>query len=308
MKVKQVSSSLDINVFDDEDWDFFSDVGSNTGFDCINVSNAGSCDSRTSKKYKVKRCLSFIGVTLGCLFLGFVLIMCIIAITISTMSKVWSQDNGNNEVKQAPKSLVLDRVAGGEEVNNEEIQGVSSTLSTYFDVLGAEKGYSNLDNFCVDSSVFALLEQTYRTSSKESYDADDCSARALRVFGSCCSLVKIEDVLVKDGIYYCYARVKAPNTEELLAYYRKYNYDMTKFFTTNELSAMTVSQFMLGVVENGDIPTYESEWVFELKYDDDMYKLVDDSQVSDYCTKVYNISVDKVVTLIGGSVVQDTHD
>lgn len=303
MKVKSISD-LNINVFDEDDWDFFSSVDDAESY--LNAVDKGLEYDRRTLKRKIIDMLRTIGMWVVIVFLVFIILFFVVAFTVGVMSKIWNQKADSNIVA-APSSTTLARV-DGVEVDNDTIQGVSSTLSTYFDVLNAEKGYSNLDNFCVENSVFALLEETYRTSSTESYDSEDCSARALRAFGGCCSLVKIVDVIEKDGIYYCYALVDAPDLSELTTYYRKYNYDMMKYFTATDLSTMSVTRFMLGVVANGDIPIRRSEWLFELKYKDGMYQIIDDSQVSDYCTQVYNASIDRVVTLIGGTLVTNTHN
>lgn len=308
IKIKEVSD-LDVNVFNEEDWEFFNVGGTAVDLDYFSMPTTDIAYDRRTQKQKIKGYIRTAGWCLGIAFISVVVFFVGIAIVVGLLQPLWKEPPANDTaVVAAPRSDTIPRIEGGTEVSNDVLVGVSNTMSTYFDVLRQQKGYSNLDNFCEGDSVFALLEKSYRESSKEGYDRDDCAARGLRAFGGCCKVDKIVDVLEKDGVYYCYVRLSVPDKDELQAYYRRYNYDMTKYFNTHDLNVMTVSQFMLSVVANGDIPTRTTEWKFELVEHDGIYEIRDDSAISDYCTEIYNLSVDKVVTLIGQGQALNTYE
>lgn len=299
MKTK-TTSSLDVNIFNEEDWDFFSEAAVATeAYDYINT------EQTASRRLRLRAFKEAIKTGTIAFLVAFVVLVVFVAVTAASltyMSRAMEHQNDvSNKMVQAEHTNQLERIEGGKEVDNDVLRDVSGTLTTYFDVLRVEAGYDNLDNFVSGGSNFAATEAAYRSSTEVSYDVNDCNARILRQLGSCVTLNKINDLYEKDGIYYCYASLNVPSTTQLSTYYRGYNYDLTKFFKVNDVSTANVAKFVVTVLNNRDFPIAETEWLFTLKYEDGIYKIIDDTEITDYCMRISSSSMTTVIGLVKGS-------
>lgn len=299
MKTK-TTSSLDVNIFNEEDWDFFSEAAVATeAYDYINT------EQTASRRLRLRAFKEAIKTGTIAFLVAFVVLVVFVAVTAASltyMSRAMEHQNDvSNKMVQAEHTNQLERIKGGKEVDNAVLRDVSGTLTTYFDVLRVEAGYDNLDNFVSGGSNFTATEAAYRSSTEVSYDVNDCNARILRQLGSCVTLNKINDLYEKDGIYYCYASLNVPSTTQLSTYYRGYNYDLTKFFKVNDVSTANVAKFVVTVLNNRDFPIAETEWLFTLKYEDGIYKIIDDTEITDYCMRISSSSMTTVIGLVKGS-------
>lgn len=299
MKTK-TTSSLDVNIFNEEDWDFFSEAAVATeAYDYINT------EQTASRRLRLRAFKEAIKTGTIAFLVAFVVLVVFVAVTAASltyMSRAMEHQNDvSNKKVQAEHTNQLERIEGGKEVDNDVLRDVSGTLTTYFDVLRVEAGYDNLDNFVSGGSNFTATEAAYRSSTEVSYDVNDCNARILRQLGSCVTLNKINDLYEKDGIYYCYASLNVPSTTQLSTYYRGYNYDLTKFFKVNDVSTANVAKFVVTVLNNRDFPIAETEWLFTLKYEDGIYKIIDDTEITDYCMRISSSSMTTVIGLVKGS-------
>lgn len=299
MKTK-TTSSLDVNIFNEEDWDFFSEAAVATeAYDYINTEQTAS---RRLRLRAFKEALKTGTIAFLVAFVVLVVFVAVTAASLTYMSRAMGYQNDvSNKKVQAEHTNQLERIKGGKEVDNDVLRDVSGTLTTYFDVLRVEAGYDNLDNFVSGGSNFTATEAAYRSSTEVSYDVNDCNARILRQLGSCVTLNKINDLYEKDGIYYCYASLNVPSTTQLSTYYRGYNYDLTKFFKVNDVSTANVAKFVVTVLNNKDFPIAETEWLFTLKYEDGIYKIIDDTEITDYCMRISSSSMTTVIGLVKGS-------
>ena len=298
MKTK-ITSTVDSNVFDEEDWDFFSEAAVATDYyDYINTELTAS---RRLRLRAFKEAAKTGAIAFLVAFVVLVIFVAVTAVSVTYMSRVMGYQNDvSNKTVQAEHTNQLERIAGGKEVDNDVLREVSGTLTTYFDVLRVQSGYDNLDNFVSGGSNFTATEAAYRSSTDVSYDVNDCNARILRQLGSCVTLNKINDLYEKDGVYYCYASLNVPSTTQLSSYYRGYNYDLTKFFRTNDVSTANVAKFVVAVLGNRDFPVVETEWLFTLKYEDGIYKILDDTEITDYCMRISSSSMTAVIGLVKG--------
>lgn len=299
MKTK-TTSTLDVNIFNEEDWDFFSEAAVATeDYEYINTEQTAS---RRLRLRAFKEALKTGAIAFLIAFVVLVVFVAITATSLTYMSRAMEHQNDvTNKMVQAEHTNQLERIEGGKEVDNDVLRDISGTLSTYFDVLRVEAGYDNLDNFVSGGSNFTATEAAYRSSTEVSYDVNDCNARILRQLGSCITLNKINDLYEKDGIYYCYASLNVPSTTQLSTYYRGYNYDLTKFFKVNDVSTASVAKFVVTVLNNRDFPIAETEWLFTLKYEDGIYKILDDTEITDYCMRISSSSMTAVIGLVKGS-------
>lgn len=292
MKSKSELEELDeeLNLFDENDWDFL-EVQGGESLEYFN-------DIRDTdfKKRSKSDALKYAFITIFCcsLLLG---------------SGVWLYDVtvGRKILSEGDASSVNDkvvklkRVEDGVSVDNDTYAEISKVISSYFNILNNESSYELLNNFCLTSSTFYETEKVYRDKMKYTYDSNDCYARALKCFGSYFSVSKINEILYKDDTYYVYADLSYPDNEVLAEYFYIYANDMTKFFTSNEITEQNIIKYILELSDNYDIPTSSTEICIEFYKNGDDFVFMDDSFVTSQCTSSYNYAVSQVVKILGVS-------
>lgn len=193
----------------------------------------------------------------------------------------------------------------GEHASSEDIANISIMLSRYFGTLNSQENYSDLNNYCYEGSLFHKSILGYLDKMQYSYDEYDCYARVLKEFGSFCSLVKINDVLIKDGKYYVYTDLNIPSESDIDAYIHMYSYNMTKHFTANEVTSENIIGYLLDLTNMSAVPCRTKEYCIEVTKLNEGYFMINDSVIYDTCNNSYAHAVERITSMLGGSIISD---
>ena len=300
IKTKEELSALDeeLNLFDESDWSFLN-VSDGCNLEYFNDIKDDDFRKRTKKDY-----IRYVFVALT---------VCLVYL----VGGVWLYDAviGRYILPDDNMSIVQDveakksRVQDASAVNSDEFIELTRVLSSYFNVLKHKSSYNILDEFCLTSSTFCETEKLYRDKMEYSYDVNDCYSRALRCFGSYFTVSHVNEVLYKEGTYYVYANLNYPDNDALTEYFYIYGNDMTKFFTSNEITEQNVVRYILQLSDTYGLPSSEREVCIEMCKDTDgNYVILDDSIVTSQCTTAYNYAISQVVKILGANKATTQYD
>lgn len=300
VKTKKELSELDeeLNLFDESDWNFLN-VQSGSNLEYFN-------DIRDNdfRKRGVNDVLRYFTLTL---------IVCSIFIILgvwlynTTLGRYALTDGDANSVSD--KVVTLQRVRDAEKADDSDLIEISKVISSYFNILQVGSSYDVLNNFCLTSSTFYSTEKAYREKMEYSYDTNDCYSRALRCFGKYFSVSKINEVLVKDDIYYTYTNMGYPDDDVLTEYFYLYANDMTKFFNVNSITEQNVVKYIIQLADTYGIPSSNEEVCIKMcKTDSGEFVIMDDSLVTNQCTTSYNYAISQVIKILGGTKAINQYD
>lgn len=286
---------LDIDFFEEEDWDFLSDDASVSFEYFDDIHDTEFIDSNIEKRrvilFSISASIFAVAIVASCIF-------------------IYTETIGKNFSSNAEVASTLELVdksameyVDGKDVSSDTLLKVSKTVHSYFQVMNSESGFSRLNELCIGGSLLATTEESYRKNSMYSYDTNDCNARALRAFAVYVKLDKVTRVIEKDGEYYCYISVSSPHSSSLFEWLTKYSADLTRYFKINRLTAINVTKYILQTLENGDIPLVSKEYMIKIKKVGRKYMIVSDVTIQNLCASPYNDAVDKIVSMLGGTLV-----
>lgn len=301
MKIRSANElkSLDdeLNLFEETDWDFLSVVDNHdTNFEYFNDIRDTDFDKRG--KFKIKEHILPIVSVIA------VLSACII-IVINTTGILDRSDYDSVLNMQSVNQAAGISYVSGEDVDSDTFLAISGVLNRYFKCLQSEDSYDDLYDTCSVTSTFA---DTYNSSVNKVevlYDRNDCYARALREFGSFCSLLKVNKVVYKDNIYYCYANVVMPTSNDVYEYVYLYSYNFTKEFTTYLPTEAGIVKYLLKLTEDNSVPCSSVEICIKFVEKDGEYKLVDDSFVTSICVDAYTSAVNQISKILGSNLTNE---
>lgn len=299
MKVRTVaeiqSIDDDLHLFDEAQWDFMSVVDSqDVNYEYFNDIR----DTDFDKRAKVRLKASSIPILFSCLALVICVGIGIKLYSILELDSDYKRLMNAQSVAQPNNALYIE----GESGTSKDIIEISSVLNKYFNCLRASSDYKDLDNCCVDSSSFANTYYSAVDKVKEVYDTNDCYARALRAIGSSCSLNKVNGVVIKDNVYYCYASVNTPVTSDISEYIYMYAYNFTKKFNNQSVSEAELIKYLLELFKSYSIPCTSSEVCFKFEKNGDKYYLVDDSYINELCKEDYFTAVNHLSSILGSNL------
>lgn len=295
-------SDENLGLFDEDDWKFLDVPETSKNYQYFyDVRDSEYTDEHENSKRNTLIQVAVI------VFGGIILIYAIVSFYSSVFLRGASTNadvvNATSEVEET-RLVYVD----GNQVDNEGWVGISEVFNGYFSATASEMSYTYLDNLCVGGSNLSSTENSYRTSAKASYDTKDCYARALREFSRYITLERVNEIVEKDGIYYCYVQLSIPDSDALYDYYMGYKYEMTKFFGTNLLDYINVTKYMLSITGNNNLPVESKEYLFKVSIIDGEYKIIDDSQVTSISTEAYNSSIYIITSILGGSLVSTQYE
>ena len=288
MKIKSQAelSELDerINLFNEDDWDFFEirelEDNNYEYFDDVRDLDF----IKATKPDWVSTLVPIVGII--CLLATVVLVSC-------SVLGVWEKPSTNI----VAQSTEMSRVEGNE-CGNEAVVECSKTLSTYFGVLQSKSGYETLSTLCQNGSVFERNYTSLCDNIEASYDIYDGKARMLKELGSSCSVGKINEVIEKDGLYYCYVTLSMPTSYDMYEYIYLYQYNLTKYFASNEVTEANVLKFLAETYQANKVPSTSAEYCLIF---DSEYKLVDDTQIYNICDSAGVSGVSQCSQMIGAN-------
>lgn len=293
----------ELNLFDESDWDFLSVEEGSRNFQFFE--DIPDLDFTLQKDSKSKIVLftilsSILGVLVSfCFILGY-------QIFIEPLLDLSTEEEYRQAIEEIDNSRLKHIV--GKSVDSSELIEVSEVFNNYFSVLENQTGYADLHNICLSGSNFAETEERHRTKAKESYDTADCYSRALRGFSSYISLDYVDEVVYKDGVYYCYVVLNIPDSECLFDYFMGYKYEMTKFFQTHDLDQVNITRCLLSLIENNNVPLKSQEYLFKVSKTNSGFIVNDDAQVTNICTDAYNSAISNITQILGGTLVKTQYE
>lgn len=298
MKIRSANElkSLDdeINLFDEKDWDFLSVVDTqDSNFEYFNDIRDTDFDKRS--KFKLKDNIIPIVSMLA------LLVTC----TVITINVTGILDNNDyDEVKgmqSVNQSVTVDYV-DGVGATSDKFLAISGVLNKYFSCLHNKNSYDSLYDYCSVTSTFADTYSNSVNKVETLYDRSDCYARALREFGSFCTLQRVNKVIVKDNTYYCYANVSIPTSTDVYEYCYLYSYNFTREFSAYLPTEAAVVKYFLELTGDNKVPCSTTEVCFKFVEKDGEFKLVDDSFITSTCVDAYTSAVTQITTLLGSSL------
>lgn len=300
VKTKKELSELDeeLNLFDESDWNFLN-VQSGSNLEYFN-------DIRDDdfRKRGINDVIRYFVVTLIVCSIFLILGVWLYSITVGRHVLTDGDANSVNDT-----AVALKRVQNAEKADDSDFIEISKVTSSYFNILQVGSSYDVLNNFCLTSSTFYSTEKAYREKMEYSYDTNDCYSRALRCFGKYFSLYKMNEVLVKDDIYYVYANMGYPDDDVLTEYFYIYANDMTKFFNVNSITEQNVVKYIIQLADTYGIPSSTDEVCIKMcKTDSGEFVIMDDSLVTNQCTTSYNYAISQVIKILGGTKATNQHD
>lgn len=300
VKTKKELSELDeeLNLFDESDWNFLN-VQSGSNLEYFN-----DIRDEDFRKRGINDVIRYFVVTLIVCSIFLVLGVWLYNITVGRYVLTDGDANSVNDT-----AIALQRVQNAEKADDSDFIEISKVTSSYFNILQVGSSYDVLNNFCLTSSTFYSTEKAYREKMEYSYDTNDCYSRALRCFGKYFSLSKINEVLVKDDIYYVYASMGYPDDDVLTEYFYIYSNDMTKFFNVNSITEQNVVKYIIQLADTYGIPSSTEEVCIKMcKTDSGEFVIMDDSLVTNQCTTSYNYAISQVIKILGGTKATNQHD
>lgn len=293
MKTKTNITELDIelDLFDINDWDFNKSYDNYTEYKSwIDDENLFDVGVETFV-YKLPMLMY------GIVFAALLAIITVVAVYLARPSKdyleVLTIDN------QLKKDDTVEYIEGTVATDDEVIEA-SKVCTVYFQILNSKKGYSLLDSLCLDSSSF------YREYSKNvdkirySYDMYDCYVRLLGYYGSYCVLNKIDKLVEKNGVYYCYLDITAPSKEDISGYVKLYSYNFTKHFTVTDFNEANMVRYMYSMEGVSKIPCSRQTICLTMKKNasGDLFILEDDV-ITGICIDAYKETLTDISNLMG---------
>lgn len=298
MKIRSANEiqSLDdeINIFEEADWDFMSVVDNHDeNFEYFNDIRDTDFDKRRPFKFSEH-------------WIPIVATVCALIVCSSLAIKVSGiLDNDDYEavqniasVNQATNSNYVE----GVEAESSELIDINKLLADYFTCLNTGSNYDDLYAACATTSNFADTYYAQTNKVQTLYDTNDCYARCLRKFGTLCRLNKINKVLIKDDIYYCYLDVTIPVTTDVIEYIRIYSYNFTKKFASGVLDEGSVVQFLLDTMETSTLPCSSTEICLKVVKKNGEFKLSDDTYITSTCSDAYTTAMSQLSSILGGNL------
>lgn len=288
--------SLDdeLNLFEESEWDFMSIVdtrGSN--YEYFNDIRDTDFDIKKGKSHDV--------VAYAALFVSVMAVMVMVALKVTNFfdDSEWRELNKIQSVQGGVGVTTV--VDGGVEASAEELIGVSNALGRYVSCLQARNDYYDLDNLCAGKSEFAKKYYDSVNSVITIYDVNDCYARGLREFASYYKVQRINRVVKKDNVYYCYVSVEYPTIYDVSEFINMNNQSFVlKFQGGYNISDATVAKFLLEVIAENPVPRSNSDVCIQMKEVDGQFVLVDDSFMLAIASDDYSIAVNQLLKSLEG--------
>ena len=299
MKVRSASElkSLDdeLNLFEENDWDFLSVINSyDTNFEYFNDVRDTDFDKSNSSfiREHIFSLLSLIIVLIACIFTAIS--------TSGILDKKEYYDTLNMKSVNSGRDYL--NYVDGSEVDSNTLLRISWVLNNYFNCLQAEDDYNSLNEYCSNSSFFANTYYDAVSKVEVLYDKNDCYARSLRKFGGLCRLLKINKIVYKDGVYYCYLNMSLPTKDDMIEYVYLYSYNFTKEFNTYLPTEAGIVKYMLDLMETNQVPCSSVEICLELREKDGTFSIVNDSYIATICVDAYTTVVNQISLILGSNL------
>lgn len=192
----------------------------------------------------------------------------------------------------------------GTDCSNEDVIEISQLLTAYTRVLDTGKGYNRLNDYCADKdSNFLRTYNSYCDNIKYSFDTDDCYARLMQAFGKTIDIIRIDRVIEKEGVYYCYVNMSIPTSTDIHDYIYLYSYNMTKYFTSNDVTQANVVNYLLDMLEYAKISCTNDIYCFRvIRQSNGILVLEDDTVITNLVKGTYTEAVSQMSEVLGNKL------
>lgn len=279
---EMVSLDEDLNLFDEDEWDFLNVTVDDENFEFFNdVPDIDFIEKPNN--FKVLFPVALLGVLV--LISG----IWLYNIITSRQDMVYENYKATVDAKGTPDYV------DGDDVDSDKLIAISENIKGYVTKMNIG-AYEDLHNYCVGKST---LEQSYKSElnqMKATLDEHDSYARMLKVLSKDITCNKIEKAVKTDSVTYVYVRMNVPDKDSINEYVNLYKYNMTKFFTNKEVTQENISEFLLTTAKTDRIPCHEQLYVLEV---DDTAKLIDDTKMLGIVSEAYNHCISKMSTILG---------
>lgn len=282
--------SLDdeLNLFEENDWDFMSVIDTQgNNYEYFNDIRDTDFDIR-----KVNPVTLISYVALATSILAMMLIV-VLKVTNVFDDAEWRE---LNSIQSVQGGGVVTQISGGEQATPEELIEVSNLLGSYLRCTQSRNEYHTLDAYCVGNSQFAKKYYDSVNSVITIYDINDCYARGLREFAAMYNISRINQVLKKDGIYYCYVTVEYPTIYDVSEFIQMNNQTFVKKFQGGyDINEASVAKFLLEVITESPPPKTTSDICLKVQSEDGDMMLVDDEFMLSMASDDYSVAVNQVL-------------
>lgn len=282
--------SLDdeLNLFEENEWDFMSVVETHgNNYEYFNDIRDADFEFR---KFNITTIIPYASLAVAVLS-----IMLVVTLKVTNMfdDSEWRE---LNSIQSVHGGVGVNTVEGGVEATPEELIGVSNALGSYVSYLQAKGDYFALDDACVNSSEFAKKYYECTDSVLTIYDVHDCYARGLREFASQYKIQRINRVIKKGDVYYCYVSAEYPTIYDVSEFVQMHNQSFVlKFQGGYNINEASVAKFLLEVIAENNVPRSVSDMCIQMKDTEQGFKLVDDSFILGVAEDDYNVAVNQVL-------------
>ena len=290
-EIKSIDDEIDL--FKEQDWNFLSVIETqDTNYEYFN--DVRDTDFIKKSKLAYLSEYAMLGV--------FGIAIAIMSAVLVNMTGVFSSrdvSNLNTIATVEDSSRGLRRVSGGKAVSDEKFIELQSILNNYFKCVYAAKGYDELYDYCATTSTFADTYESTTSKIETLWDINDCKSRALRAFGKSCKINKVQQILEKDGVYYCYVKLSAPSDTDISEYIYLYSKEMIRDFNGVTSTEAGLYKSLLENIKYHPLPTSPSEYMITFVPSGDNYKIKDDTFLTSLCVNGYSEAVYKLDGIVG---------
>lgn len=298
MKTRTASEiqSLDdeLNLFEENDWDFMSIVDAKgTNYEYFNDIRDADFD------IKKREPLKFFAYSTA--VVAVLTIMTLITLKVSNFADRSELEELQSMQNIGGVSTAHSSIEDGVEAAPDALVDISNVLGEYSICLWNKSDYADLDSYCATKSQFAKKYYEATNSVLTIYDVNDCYARGLREFASYFKIHRINRVVVKDNVYYCYATASYPTIYDVSEYIMGHTQSFVmKFQGGYNVSDATVAKFLLEVINEDAVTSSSNDVCIKLVKDGDEFKLLDDEFILTMASDDYTVAVNQLVKSLGG--------
>lgn len=284
----------DLNLFEDTNWDFFGVLETQEPnyeyFDDVRDSSFDRNLDIIGQKLKF-------GLITGFVVCSFA-IMSVIGLKAVGFFEPTDYDMLNNI--QSIQAEAKSKYIKGNAVSDKDVQAITNNLTGYCEVLSSQTNYNQLYSYCKMTSSFADTYNSFTSKMQTSYDINDCYARSLRKYGSFCSVEEVTHVIEKDGVYYCYAKLRIPSKSTMYEYVYTNQHDFAKHFKSNDTSEEEIVRYMIESLDATAVPKSSQELCIKyVKNSNGEFKIIDDSIITSSCIDAYTECITQITNVIG---------
>lgn len=284
----------DIALFEEDEWDFYHPVkikDSNYLYFCDMTVNK---DIGRYAGLKNKILIGLLSVALClCFYIGFTL-----------YKQTYVYDSHWNSVKTISSITTMQKLnrIEGNTVDSATIVNVATTFQNYSEVM-LKGNLERLNNFCTTNSMFYRTYKTHLDMVSAVNDINDSRAKLLKNFAKSCRINSINEVIEKDGIYYCYVTAVVPSIDNMYELMYRYSYDISKYFNYKDITAVNLFKYFASIsgTHNFEIPTTEVEYCIQMENHDGTFVIVDDSMLVTQCVNAYSTGITQISNLLGNT-------